>query len=138
MRRRFAVPIVSAAAAIGILGVFTGSASAASWEVNTGIETAYDPDELGYFNQQGDACAIGSPSGRICFDRGDDGIYVRDEKKDGKSVTGYWLTGNRKGKCISKSGAGNWVYCSKNFADHKAIDIWIEYNGHKYLVTGNT
>ncbi len=118
--------------------MFTGSASAASWEVNTGIETAYDPDELGYFNQQGDACAIGSPSGRICFDRGDDGIYVRDEKKDGKSVTGYWLTGNRKGKCISKSGAGNWVYCSKNFADHKAIDIWIEYNGHKYLVTGNT
>ncbi|UXY29722.1 hypothetical protein [Streptomyces sp. HUAS TT20] len=138
MRRRFAVPLVSAVAAVGLFGVLSGSAYAADWEVNTGVVTLYDPDELGYFNQHGDACAIGSPNGRICFDSQDDGIYVMDEKKDGHSVTGYWLTGNRKGKCISKAGAGKWAYCSKNFTEHKAIDIWMEYNGHKYLVTGAT
>ncbi|MFI6806994.1 hypothetical protein ACIBO6_18505 [Streptomyces luteogriseus] len=129
---------MSAVTAVGLLGVWSGSAAAADWEVTTGTPTAYDPDSRRYFDQRGDACVLGVDSGRVCFDSEDDAIYVRDEKKDGKSVTGYWLTSGRKGKCISKAGAGDWVYCGKNFPEGKAIDVWMEYNGRKYLVTGAT
>jgi len=115
MRKRL-VALAAVSAFVSVLAPGTASA-APDWEVDYGVKGTPPADVV---------CANQMDKAWVCYERGGDRWWVRDNAQDGMSALVQWYNFRdgslyRRGRCINSHEAGTWASCNKNYYEDSRL-----------------